>query len=346
MTTFQSVHRLLASRTAAAVAIAAAALVGTASLTPVAATSPGVNGQIVFMRADANGFWQVWRANPDLRASAKLTDGPADSGWAVWSPDGSRIAFDSDRTDPDLGDAKVINDVFTVRADGTDLVKLTDSIGFAGDPGWSPDGQLITFDKAELGVFVASAVDGSGRRKLTWPGAGELDSSPRFSPTGTQIVFTRFRGGHFLRNGRLVGDTSALFVVGVDGSGLHRVTGWGNRVGDADWSPDGKLLVFEQVGEYPGPTDIMTVRADGGSLAQVTSGVGIEGSGKGFKFEGFYDPVWSPDGAKILVGHGIIGPDGYTVGLATINPDGSGLAWASADPQVEHQPDWGTAPLQ
>jgi hypothetical protein len=39
-------------------------------------------------------------ANADLSGQVQITDANASSGWAVWAPDGSRLAFDSDRSDP------------------------------------------------------------------------------------------------------------------------------------------------------------------------------------------------------------------------------------------------------
>jgi Tol biopolymer transport system component len=85
----------------------------------------GLNGRLTSMRQDDTGFWQVWTSNPDLTAEEQLTSLNANSGWPGWSPDTSRIAFDSDRTDPDVSDTVVINDMFSMRADGGDVTKLT-----------------------------------------------------------------------------------------------------------------------------------------------------------------------------------------------------------------------------
>lgn len=68
---------------------------------PRRATHPGTNGRIAFLRWDADGVAQMWPANPDLIATRWLTHGAVNSGWPAWSPDGSRITFDSDRFDPD-----------------------------------------------------------------------------------------------------------------------------------------------------------------------------------------------------------------------------------------------------
>ena len=69
-------------------------------------------GRLTFMRQDALGHWQVWVANADLSAARQLTFQNADSGWPVWSPNGRKIAFESNRTDTDPNDDKEDNDVY------------------------------------------------------------------------------------------------------------------------------------------------------------------------------------------------------------------------------------------
>src|SRR3954453_12000639 len=128
------------------------------------ATFPGRNGRITFMREDTAGNWQVWVADHRLHHARKLTDFDASSGWSAWSPDGSRLLFDSDLADPDRANDPFINDIFTMKPDGADSRKLTDSVGYAGGAGaWSPDGKLIVFEAdrgdypAQAGIYVINA---------------------------------------------------------------------------------------------------------------------------------------------------------------------------------------------
>ena len=106
----------------------------TSATAPASAAFPGVNGRITFMRFDADGWFQIWVANGDMSNQVQITHGVGGSGFPSWSPDGTRIAFDSHRTDPDQFDNVEISDVFTMRPDGTDIRQLTDSKGVSGPP--------------------------------------------------------------------------------------------------------------------------------------------------------------------------------------------------------------------
>ena len=236
-----------------ALAFGAALLLTTTviAVQPVSATLAGVNGRISFMRHDASGFWQVWTANPDLSASRQITAGAYDSGWPVWSPDGKRLVFSSTRDDTKGSGA--ISDIFVMNADGSGVTKLTSSTGWSQEPAWSPRGDLIGFQSdmglwPDLqGVYVIRP-DGTGLRRVTSLPVGTRRSyyhgGPRFSPDGRSLEYQVIRLGRDTPEG-YVGELSALYVVGVDGSNPHRITPWNLKAGDADWSPDGKHIVFE-----------------------------------------------------------------------------------------------------
>jgi hypothetical protein len=57
-------------------------------------------------------------------------------------------------------------------------------------------------------------------------------------------------------------------------------------------------------------------------------------------WDGFSDPVWSPDGSLVLLVHGLHFDDGTTTGgLATIRPDGTDLRYVADGLGAEHVPD-------
>jgi len=188
------------------------------------------------------------------------------------------------------------------------------------------------------------------RRVTTIAGAGWMDLAPRFSPDGTRLVFTRYKNvEHRNPHGVLVGELSALFVVNADGSNLRQITAFGLHPGDADWSPDGRRIVFETNGfEHPGRgADVDTVGPDGSGLTNVTRNAGVRGIGNAnaFVFENSSDPVWSPDGTTILFLDGVFDGSDIVAGMATMRPDGTNRAFTPLNgPGGEHQPDWETLP--
>ena len=218
--------------------------------------------------------------------------------------------------------------------DGTGVVKLTDSKSFNADAGWSPDGRKIAFDSDRAdrpgrGEIHVMDSDGTNvRRVTTLPAYAIFDLAPRFSPDGRRIVFTRYVVDNAV---------SALFTVRVDGGGLKRLTPWSNGAGDADYSPNGKKLVFEA---YPPTTcygEIYTVDSDGQHLTNIADNRCQAGSA---------DPVWSPDGTKILFLSAHAEGGEFGIGLATMNPDGSARHHITPNPGVDevHHPDWESVP--
>ena len=124
-----------------------------------------------------------------------LTKGRYDDGAAVWSPDGSRIAFVSNRTeDPDKNEN---SDIFVIAArTGAAPVQLTTWKGSDNDPRWSPDGTQIaytrsTYDAAYImydqPILCVISAAGGEPRLLT----AVLDrpvNNPRWSKDGTAIM--------------------------------------------------------------------------------------------------------------------------------------------------------------
>jgi Tol biopolymer transport system component len=314
---------MLATLVAFAVAGAAWVLVAPP---PAKAAFPGHNGRIVFWREDSNGVAQIWVADKDLSNQVKLTSKSAESGWAAWKAGGAKLVFASTRADPDPTDARTIVDIFKMNPDGTGVVKLTDSKALDADPGWSPDGRKIAFDSDRAdrpgrGEIHVMDSDGTNvRRVTTLPAYAMLDLAPRFSPDGRRIVFTRYVKDPGL---------SALFTVRVDGGGLKQLTPWRNGAANAHWSPNGKKLVFEAYTYIKRRCygDIYTVDSDGQHLTNITHNRCHKGSS---------DPVWSPDGKKIMFRSG----DVSSVGLATMNPDGSARHFITPQHEDGHWPDW------
>jgi Tol biopolymer transport system component len=159
---------------------------------PASASFPGKNGKIAF-GSFRDGNWDIWTMNPDGSAQTRLTTNLSVDLQPAWSPDGSKIAFlsqrDSTGTECDHFDGTICgvnNEIYVMNADGTGLRRLTDFP--SGEPAWSPDGLKIACggesEPTGGGVFIANA-DGSGLTNLVAAGGG----GPVWSPDGKKIAF-------------------------------------------------------------------------------------------------------------------------------------------------------------
>ncbi len=122
-----------------------------------------------------------------------------------YSPDGTRIAFVSNREES--------FEIYVIDADGTNERRLTTTPANEGDPAWSADGSQIAYHSdagGTLQVWIMNA-DGSSQRQLT---TGEVvNLQPAISPDGQTIAFTSARDGNY-----------DVYLMGVDGSNQRNVT--------------------------------------------------------------------------------------------------------------------------
>lgn len=151
---------------------------------------PSIRGRrLIYVRQRVNlNIWMrsldsLRTAGPPQRliASTRMESGPQ------FSPDGSRIAFESTRTGA--------YEVWMCRSDGTSLVQLTHFNSLTGTPRWSPDGQQIAFDSRAAGnadIYVVGSEGGSPRR-LTSESSGDV--VPSWSRDGRWIYFGSDRTG-------------------------------------------------------------------------------------------------------------------------------------------------------
>ena len=304
--------------------------------------------------ANPNLTNNIWVMNADGSGALALTRMTAVSSFFPhWSPDGSKIAFESARvlTGGDAADANVTYNIWVVNADGsgaTALTKLTAKNASSFSPVWSPDGSgkivfhsmraLSGSDAANtndtFNIWVANA-DGSGETALTQLTAKGADSfSPVWSPDGSKIAFlsTRALDGSDASN---TNSTTNIWVMNADGSGATAVTrmittGVFTIRSLLVWSPDGSKITFESPRALDGSdaantnstANIWVVNADGSGAAALTRFTAANAFAS--------IPVWSPDGERIafvantaLDGSNTVNTNG-AVNLWVINADGTG----------------------
>jgi Tol biopolymer transport system component len=146
----------------------------------------------------------------------------------VFSPDGERFAFVSDRSDR-IGN----NQIWVARRDGSEAVPLTSFATHSGSPRWSPDGEWIAFDlwaSNESNVYLVSSRGGASRRVSPEPGESW---NPAWSHDGKWIYFTSQRSG-----------ASEIWKMPADGGAAIQVTRTGAYEGRP--SPDGRAIYFRK----------------------------------------------------------------------------------------------------
>ena len=271
-----------------------------------AAVSPfprNLSGVIAFQSdvktpANPNGRNKIYTI--DL-SSGRITPVARDGNWndeqPRWSPDGRRIAFKSDR-------AGSFN-LYTMDADGRNIVRLTDHGGNDHDPSWLPDRQSL--------VFASDRDRGPGRLDLyrLWLDGGAVERlttyfngyafMPSVSPDGNWVAFvaTTFPmdGGFANQVHVLELATHMTWPFDVTAAGC-----WPN------WSPDGQSIAH--VSLLNEPSTIQVVSSFGDAPQPVP----------GAPSRWHYYPDWSPDNRLLAVSTSPEHHDGEDWDLAIIDP--------------------------
>jgi len=173
--------------------------------------------------------------------------------------------------------------LFSVSADGGTPRQLTSGEwnvgarfdGLSGNVGydWTPDGKTIVVDGLKdtgadrnyrnSHLYVVDVTSGAVRQLTARPGVW---TSPAVSPDGRTVAFIGYDSAEVSYR------AADLWVIGMDGAGLRKVSGNLDRdPGAARWAPDGSGLYFT-VGHH-GTSNVWYAAAAGGGPRQVTSGV-------------------------------------------------------------------------
>lgn len=216
--------------------------------------------------SDRDGSREIYSMAPDGSGQVNLTNNPADDFDPVWSPDGTQIAFVSNR-ETDAGEGQFI---YTMQADGSGVTRVSVQAE-SNFPDWSPLGNQIAYS-SNGDIFLVEMLEGTEMNLTSSP---EYDEQPKFSPDGMHIAWLKGE-----ENNR------QLFVMDLDGSNGYQVT-QGGMVYAAEWTVDGRI--FTHWDQPDGICFNCVVTADGKEV--------IDAGGKGTIQE--FLPFWTEKGERV-----------------------------------------------
>jgi TolB protein len=220
------------------------------------------DGRRIVFNSSMSGRLQLYVIRADGTGMRRLFSDPKrDDLLPAWAPDGHTIVFS--RVSPITGNAAL----WKVRADGTDLTRITGARVDHAGAAFTPDGSAILFDRSgdgEIAAIWRVDADGSNPQRLT-PAAMRA-GLPDISPNGSKVVF--YDG----QNGQL---PNSIWIMNIDGTGLSQLTDAECCYHDVGpvFSPDGTKILFTTDRNYARQCcdELWSMDTDGTHVLELTS---------------------------------------------------------------------------
>ena len=244
----------------------------------------------IAFQSDRDGNWEIYSMDPDGNDQINLSNDPADDFEPAFSPDGSQIAFVSNRETDDGGGQFI----YVMNADGSDVRRLPTANG-SRHPAWAPTGEVIVYDNGN-DIFVVNANGTEDSRQLTE--TPEKDVRPDFSPEDDFVAWISGED-----------DNANILIMDLRSEQITQITPNGG-VTDAQWTVDAEIF-FHGKNELFGCFNCV-MSADGTNVR--------DAGGKGTIHE--YLPFWTLEGDRVECVGGIINEDDEEIYLVSdIYPD-------------------------
>ncbi len=257
---------------------------------------------------------QIFIMNIDGSEKRMVSTGKGRTTCAYFYPDGDRIIYASThladeacpppppRSGGYVWAVYSSYDIFSVRPDGTDLLRLTDTPGYDAEATVAPDGSKVVFTSVrdgDLDLYLMN-LDGTEPQRVT-TGLG-YDGGAFFSPDSRRLCFrssrpeTEAEKQHYtdlLSRGLVEPSKLEIYVADADGGNLRQVTSNGRANFCPFFHPSGEKIIFASNLDDPQGRnfDLYLINVDGSDQQRITYHD---------SFDGF--PMFSPDGTKLVWG--------------------------------------------
>ncbi len=232
---------------------------------------------ITYMGRDIDQNWLIYIMNADGSESVPVSATGADDAGPIWSPDGQKLAFVSQRDGN--------KEIYVMDIDGQNAANVTRHPANDWTPAWSPDGTRLAFSSFRQGSWEIFVMDTTCLNtpetcpdtltQITSDGNGNL--SPAWSADGTRFAFNSKANGNW-----------DIYTMSIAGTDIRQITSAPENDLAPAWSPDDSQIAFESNRENN--VEIYIVDVNGGVVQNVTNQPQADDHG----------PTWSPDGSQLV----------------------------------------------
>lgn len=230
-----------------------------------------ISGSLIF-HSNMDGDNEIYQMTKN--SILQLTDNSWNDEYPVWSPDGTRIAFTSNKEGN--------YDIFVMDTDGSKITRLTTSKANEKEPSWFPDGKHIAYS-SEIKKFIRKQLTlwhvdiQTNKTERIIPSYNKGHAIPNISPQGNLLTFT---------GKRTMGWDAAMYDMQKNNVQFLDEGGKSCR---ARFSKDGKKLAYVS-SKADGKGDIWIMNPDGTGKMRLTE-----------RDETYdYFPAWSPDDKYVV----------------------------------------------
>lgn len=266
---------------------------------------------IAYTSNSANGL-DIWTVKPSDLVTINLTNGNSYNLNPSWSPDGSKLAFETTRDGNweiylmDTNGTNLINlsndpsddeypkwspdgskiafisnrggnqDIYAMNSDGTDVVNISNDSGDSIMPVWAPNSESIAYlsgDKDLRKIVINDLKQGT---TISYPNASHLNFMS-WSPNGDFITFSSEMDGN-----------SEIYILDIERRLIARLTTTPDTNYQPYWSPSGNLIVYWSINKDVLGTSVRVISADGSIDRKLAPNSLVDTGG-----------IWSPDGKYI-----------------------------------------------